>query len=119
MAYHLKLTRGLSYNGIVAATMKNPDVFTDDAEIAAAAVATRYFRLVTSEEKPPVEVIPEIPRYSAGELNAMTVDELKTLASAAGVKETKGFKKSDYVNAVLWAFGDYSTGSPTMIDLQE
>lgn len=47
--YHLKLIKALSYSGIVTATQKRPDVFTEDKAIADKAVATGYFKLENTE----------------------------------------------------------------------
>ena len=50
MTYHLKLKKAMSYHGIVCATRKNPDVYTEDKKVADAAVATGYFVLVEDAE---------------------------------------------------------------------
>lgn len=125
MKYHLKLIRGLSYSGIVSATRQKPDVYVEDEAIAKAAVASGYFRIVSSVE----EALHNLARsmkgedmhhsYTQEELEGMAIDQLKAIAKSVGVVKTSGFKKADYVNAILWAEGDYSTGSPTMMDLQE
>ena len=47
------------------------------------------------------------------------MEQLKAAAATSGVKNTRGMKKDDIINNILWAQGNYSTGSPTMIDLQE
>lgn len=118
MSYHLKLKKALSYYGIVKATQEHPDVFVEDEATANAAVASGYFRLVTGEPEP-VESEPERKPYTKEQLEEMTLEQLKEIAPKVGVVETKGFKKADFVDAILWAEVDYSTGSPTMIDLQE
>lgn len=118
MSYHLKLVKALSYYGPVKATKEHPDVFVEDEAIARAAVASGYFRMVTGEPEP-MEPEPEREPYTREQLEDMTLEQLKEIASEVGVVETKGFKKADFVNAILWAEGDYSNGSPTMIDLQE
>lgn len=51
--YHLKLIKALSYSGIVTATQKRPDVFTEDKAIADKAVATGYFKIENTESFPP------------------------------------------------------------------
>ena len=38
--YHLRLIKALSYTGLVSATQKNPDTFTEDKAIADDAVAS-------------------------------------------------------------------------------
>lgn len=116
--YHLKLIKGLSYSGIVKATSKSPDVFVKDKADADKAVATGYFRIVSGREQSPApEVSPK--KYEKAELDSMSTEQLKAIATAAGTKNTRGMKKYDLINNILWAQGDYSTGSPTMIDLQE
>lgn len=124
MRYHLKLIKGLSYSGVVSATRKDPDVYVDDETIANAAVASGYFRIVSKGEEMLDDLLNELGKteehhYTQKELEGMNLEQLKDAAKAVGVVETKGFKKADYVNAILWAEGDYSTGSPTMTDLQE
>lgn len=118
MSYHLKLVKALSYYGVIKATREHPDVFVEDEATAKAAVASGYFRVVEGETEP-AEPEPEREPYTKEQLDEMTVEQLKEVASEVGVTETKGFKKSDFVDAILWAEGDYSTGSPTMIELQE
>lgn len=49
--FKLKLIKGLSYNGIVSATAKNPYITVDDEETALAAVDTGYFKIVERAEK--------------------------------------------------------------------
>lgn len=118
MSYHLKLVKSLSYYGVIKATREHPDVFLEDETAAKAAVASGYFRMVEGDPEP-VEPEPEKEPYTKEQLDEMTVEQLKGVASEVGVTETKGFKKADYVDAILWAEGDYSTGSPTMIELQK
>ena len=118
MSYHLKLVKALSYYGPIKATRDHPDVFVEDEATAKAAIACGYFRMIVGEPEP---VEPESKRepYAREQLEGMTLEQLKEIAPEVGVVETKGFKKADFVDAILWAKGDYSTGSPTMIDLQE
>lgn len=113
MSYHLKLVKALSYYGLVEATREHPDVYVEDEATAKAALASGYFREVTGEPEP------EREPYTREQLEDMTIEQLKEIAPEVGVVETKGFKKADFVDAILWAEGDYSNGSPTMIDLQE
>lgn len=125
MKYHLKLIRGLSYSGIVSATRQKPDVYVENEAIAKAAVASGYFRVVSSVEEALQDLAGSMDgedmyhSYTLEELEDMSIDQLKEVAKSVGVVKTSGFKKADYVNAILWAEGDYSTGSPTMMDLQE
>ena len=103
MTYHLKLKKALSYNGIVCATRKNPDVFTEDKKAADAAVATGYFDLVASEETHhPTDVNTNMVKghLDFDQLKKMGKDELKDLAEKLGV-DTTGLKtKEDYAKAI-------------------
>ena len=119
MSYHLRLCKSLSYKGIVSATKKQPDVFVEDKATADAAVATGYFILIENEDESKTEPGPEKISYSKEQLADMKVEQLKAIAEKAGIAEAKTFKKTDYINAILWAQNDYSNGSPTMIALQE
>ena len=47
--YHLRLIKALSYTGLVSATQKNPDTFTEDKAIAHGAVAYSYLTLNQDE----------------------------------------------------------------------
>ena len=134
--YHLKLTKALSYTGIVKATKKTPDVFVEDKATADAAVATGYFTLVeetageadgnaegNGEEQ-------QTAHLDKAQLEEMTVPQLKELANDMGIS-TVGFnRKSDYVDAIAAVEVvpgpeedenevDYGEGSPTMVELQQ
>ena len=76
--YHLKLVKGASYTGIVSATAKDPDVFTDSKAKADAAVASGFFVLVDGE-KPKAE--PKV--------EPKTVEEPKTEAPAVAPKSKR------------------------------
>lgn len=125
MSFHLKLTKGLSYSGIVSATKDKPDVYVDEKAIADVAVASGYFRVISPAEDVLTVAVDIMSKrtedhcYTKEGLENMTLEQLKEIAAHVGVVETKGFKKADYVDAILWSEGDYSTGSTTMIDLQE
>lgn len=121
MRYHLRLTKALSYCGVVKATRKNPNLFVEDKATADAAVATGYFKLVEAEEpgQPPKE--PERGKT----LEEMTVSELETYAAYNGV-ELKGIsRKADIIAKLKEELGAEETegevdyGSPTMLELQE
>ena len=45
MTYHLRLKNAMSYTGVVNATREEPDVFTADEAIKAAALRSGYFDL--------------------------------------------------------------------------
>ena len=128
MSYHLKLKKALSYKGIVEATAKHPDVYTDDKATAEAAVATGYFALVESGE-----TVTGTTHLDTAQLEEMKVDDLKKLAAEMGIDTTGFKKKADYVEAIAAvevAAGpetdgeteneaDYGEASPTMVELQE
>lgn len=121
MSYHLKLTKALSYCGVVTATRQHPDVIVEDKATADAAVATGYFKLVDSEESP---AAPEdnTPRKT---LEEMTVSELESYAAYHDVSLKGISKKADIIAKLKEELGEEETenevdyGSPTMQDLQE
>lgn len=121
MSYHLKLTKALSYCGVVKATKKNPDVFVEDKATADEAVATGYFKLVEGEEAPEPPKDPE-PGKTLGE---MTVPELETYAAYKGVSLKGISRKQDIIAKLKEELGDEETegevdyGSPTMTELQD
>lgn len=121
MSYHLKLTKALSYFGVVKATKKNPDVFVEDKATADEAVATGYFKLVEGEEAPEPPKDPEPGKT----LDEMTVPELETYAAYKGVNLKGISKKADIIAKLKEELGDEETdgevdyGSPTMTELQD
>lgn len=131
MKYHLRLTKALSYTGIVSATRKNPDVFTDDETVANAAVKTGYFTIIddggnspvantegdeqTHEEAEPVRHISEL-----------NTSELETLAAYHNIVLKGATKKADIIEKIkaaldeaTWNNGYVAYGSPTMTELQQ
>lgn len=121
MSYHLKLSKGLSYCGVVKATKKNPDVFVEDKATAYAAVATGYFKLIEGEEAPEPPKDPEPGKT----LDEMTVTELETYAAYHNVS-LKGVRGKENIIAKLKeelgaeeTEGEVDYGSPTMQELQE
>lgn len=139
MKYHLKLSKALSYCGVVTATHQHPDVIVEDKATANAAVATGYFKLVEAEETPeetteetPKETPEETTHLDRAQLEEMKVEDLKQLAADMRVDTTGFKKKADYVAAIAAAEvipgpetdeegneADYGEGSPTMVELQE
>lgn len=121
MSYHLKLTKALSYFGVVKATKKNPDVFVEDKATADEAVATGYFKLVEGEEAPEPPKDPEPGKT----LDEMTVPELETYAAYKGVSLKGISRKQDIIAKLKEELGDEETegevdyGSPTMTELQD
>ena len=84
MSYHLRLSRGLSYDGIVSATKARPDVFVEDKAAAEQAVATGYFTLVSGPAKaqsPDPEPSAPARNLSREWLATLNYNELKKLAS--------------------------------------
>lgn len=131
--YHLKLTRALSYSGVVTASQKKPDVFVEDKAIADKAIATGYFKLVESsvelepgtgsESGPEVGKEPEPVPGKA--LEEMTMTELETYAAYHNVS-LKGIRsKAAAVAKIKETLEPEETenevdyGSPTMQELQE
>ena len=109
--YHLRLTKGLSYSGIVRATKKNPDVYTDDGAVRDAALASGYFVEVGAYNpaagltEPEIPPLPEDPDEEtsdhATELSKMTVEELKAYASINGIPIGSAKKREAILSAVL------------------
>lgn len=125
--YHLRLIKALSYNGIISATKKHPDVYTNDKAIVDKAVASGYFAIVTEVDVPHIEIIPpkqeptkdqnsivgEIPDYET--MSKQTKAELNQYAQAHGIS-TDGCKtKADILEVISAAYG----GSHTMMELQK
>lgn len=54
MTYHLRLKNAMSYTGVVNATREEPDVFTADEAIKAAALRSGYFDLVDVLAEPDI-----------------------------------------------------------------
>ena len=129
--YHLRLIKALSYTGLVSATQKNPDTFTEDKAIADGAVASGYFALIEGE----AEEEQQEAKYhlDKAQLDEMKFDDLKKLAADMGIDITGIKKKADLVDAIAAVevepgepvddenevdYGE-GAGSPTMIELQE
>lgn len=108
MKYHLRLKKALSYNGVVSATRKNPDVYTEDKATAEAAVASGYFDLVEhiEDDQNPADHVADTGEMVKGHLDAdqlikdYKLDELKDLAAKLGVDTTGLRTKEDYAKAI-------------------
>ena len=107
--YHLKLTRALSYSGVVTASQKKPDVFVEDG--------------TGSESGPEVGKEPEPVPGKA--LEEMTMTELETYAAYHNVS-LKGIRsKAAAVAKIKETLEPEETeneadyGSPIMQELQE
>ena len=112
--YHLRLTKGLSYHGVVSATKKSPDVYTDDEAVYAAAIASGYFEEAGDAPEKPFMAAPEKPAEQAKDakpeteqkpeavtgLSKMTVDELKQYASIKGIALDENMKKGAILKAI-------------------
>lgn len=102
--YHLKLIKGMSYtNGIISATQKEPDVYTEDKAIVDIAVKSGYFVLLNTKnnnESLEGENNKETTHLDKAQLEKMTISDLKKLAVDMGIDIT-GFRyKVDYVTAI-------------------
>lgn len=101
--YHLRLTKALSYTGIVEATKDKPDVYVEYKATADAAVASGYFKLV--EEEPgsnPTEEPGLVPGHlDEDQLNTMNVAELKKLAAEMEVDLSGRRSKADIIAAII------------------
>ena len=131
--YHLKLLKGLSYNGVVSASQKNPDVYVLDETLANQAVATGYFKLVSGEiERVQLSSEQDVKsgNLDTAQFESMKLEDLKRLAEDIGLDPSAYKKKADLIEAISSVEVtpaseenevDYEedTGSPTMIDLQK
>lgn len=114
--YHLRLCKALSYTGIVSATKKEPDVYTEDKAVAEKAVASGYFELVGDSGEPEAAGGQEEENEVDYEgLSGMTKAELTAYAAERGISLEGCTTKADMLEAISIAHG----GSPTMIDLQK
>lgn len=95
--YHLRLCKALSYTGVVSATKKEPDVFTEDKAIADKALASGYFRLVEDGGRQTPTVKGHLSRE---QLESMKVSDLKKLAEAMGIDASGIEKKAELVEAI-------------------
>lgn len=122
MSYHLRLSKALSYCGLVSATKKKPDVFVEDKALAKAAIETGYFKLVGETDE--TEEVEE-EKEPGKTLEEMTVSELETFATYKGVNLKGVSKKADIIEKLKAELGETETdnevdyGSPTMTELQE
>ena len=129
--YHLRLIKALSYTGLVSATQKNPDTFTEDKAIADGAVASGYFTLIEDEAEEEQQEAKY--HFNKAQLDEMKFDDLKKLAADMGIDITGIKKMADLVDAIAAVevepgesvddenevdYGE-DAGSPTMIELQE
>lgn len=118
MTYHLRLKNAMSYTGVVNATREEPDVFTADEAIKAAALRSGYFDLVDvlaeQDTAAPADA-DTIPLTPAGEqtddgstpatldrayLERLSFAELKRLANDMDVPVTKTTKKAELIDTL-------------------
>lgn len=118
MTYHLRLKNAMSYTGVVNATREEPDVFTADEAIKAAALRSGYFDLVDvlaeQDTAAPADA-DTIPLTPAGEqaddggtpatldrayLENLSFAELKRLANDMDVPVTKTTKKAELIDTL-------------------
>ena len=90
---HLRLIKGLSYDGVVRASAAHPDVFVDDPEKYTALLESGYF-----------EALPDAHtgtgHRDADFLGEMDEEQLDKLADDMGV-DTTGKDKAEVVAAVV------------------
>lgn len=60
--FHLRLIKGLSYDGAVRASVGAPDVFTDDPKKYKAALESGYSRPFRTHRRPPTRAREESPK---------------------------------------------------------
>jgi len=93
--YHLRLLKGLSYAGAVAATRENPDVFTEDKAVVDAALASGYFALLAETEPPG-----QTAHLDEAQLAEMKLEDLKRLAAAMDVDINGLRSKAEFIAAI-------------------
>ena len=96
--YHLRLKKALSYNGVVSATRKNPDVYTEDEAAVNAALASGYFDLV-EDTQPAGNMVKGHLDYDQL-IKDFKLDELKDLAAKMEIDTTGLRTKDDYAKAI-------------------
>ena len=126
---HIRLIKGRSYSGDINATSAKPDVYVDDEATANKAVASGFFKIISSAApESPVAKVNEEPTpggYGGKPLDEMNKSELETFATYRDVN-IKGCKsKADIIDKLREALdpseleGDIWYGSPTMQELQK
>lgn len=109
--YHLKLIKGLSYNGVVSATKDHPDVFVENEKKYRRAMASGYFEEITDVETPEKDTDAKHdaeeektehsePKGGPDALEDMNVTELKAYAALNGIDITELKKKGEIVDAI-------------------
>lgn len=73
--YRVKLIKGISYDGIISATIANPVVEVEDKATADAAIATGYFELVSIPEFPKKASVTSSKKTAKGKTRKATAEE--------------------------------------------
>ena len=102
MRYHLKLVKGLSYHGAISATVKNPDVYTDDKAIADKAVSSGYFVLENDVTDDSIFDTKEVTVTDENieDISCLTIRELKEYAKKHNIDVSSCENKADYVKKI-------------------
>lgn len=105
MGYHLRLIKGLSYDGPVRASAARPDVFTDDEEKYIAALKSGYFKAIQDIPAPIKETDGKKAETVKGhldpaQLETMTEAQLRKLAADMGLETTALDSKEALVKAI-------------------
>lgn len=98
--FHLRLIKAKSYMGVVSATAKKPDVYTEDKQTADFAVNSGYFTLVDTIDTSTTETPGTEQSLNAEAIEDMTVDELKKVAKEMGIAKTSSMKRDDLIKAI-------------------
>jgi len=129
--YHLRLIKALSYIGVINAEKDNPDVYTDDKDIAEKAIATGYFKMIDDEVSDDIKIddevsddIKEVSEDPEKTLEKMNVSELQTFAAYNNISLKGVTKKADIISKLKAELDIEETdgidyGSPTVTELQE
>lgn len=119
--YHLRLIKALSYIGVIKAEKNNPDVYTEDKDIAEKAIATGYFKMIDDEASDDIKEVSENPEKT---LEKMNISELETFAAYNNISLKGITKKADIINKLKAELDIKETnsidyGSLTMTELQK
>lgn len=101
--FHLRLIKGLSYDGAVRASAGAPDVFTDDPEKYSSALASGYFEAIQdaqtgTDEEPEPEMLKG--HLDPAQLETMSEENLANLASDMGLDVAALSTKEELIKAI-------------------
>lgn len=89
---HLRLIKGLSYDGVVRASVAHPDVFVDDPEKYSALLESGYFEALPDAHtgKGKAEVVAAVAEkpVEVPDISKMKLEELKEFAEDNGIDLT-------------------------------